>query len=95
MRRDMMLWLGVGVIIGVTLSAAVFLSKPMPALAQSATTPLPAPSCSVGNGTFACAADLTGGGRQEVVVGTAPAAPGTAYRGVIISGTGTITPLTY
>jgi hypothetical protein len=47
MRRDAMLLVGAGVVIGVLLSTVAFLSKPMPASAQSTTTPLPAPHCSV------------------------------------------------
>jgi hypothetical protein len=96
MRRDAMLLVGAGVVIGVLLSTVAFLSKPMPASAQSTTTPLPAPHCSVaptngpsGGAMFACAADLSGGGRQEIIVGFGPS----VARCVMISGTGPITAL--
>jgi hypothetical protein len=102
MRRDMMLAVAVGVVAGLALSAAAFLSKPIPAFAQATTTPLPAPSCAVaGTGSpaapaaFACAADLNGGGRQEVIVGYPTNGGAATYRAVIISENGKITQLNY
>jgi hypothetical protein len=61
-----------------------------------------APSCAVaGTGSpaapaaFACAADLNGGGRQEVIVGYPTNGGAATYRAVIISANGKITQLNY
>ena len=91
------LWIGCGVVIGIGVCIAGLGLRPVPARAQSATGQLPAPACatssSTGVSSFACAADVNGGGRQEVIIGTSIYGSG-AGKGIIIS-TGGIQPFTF
>jgi hypothetical protein len=74
------LLIGGGVIAGAVAALSIVLVvQPHTAHAQAATTSLPAPSCSTSTApspsgwvqsSFACAADISGGGRQEIVLGT-------------------------